>query len=217
MKAIDSPAPQDIALRDGTRVRFRRIEPEDKHWLQRGIEAMSPESRYRRFFSPVDHLSDAILRYFTEVDHVDHVAWLAVLADDPGGRVVAVARFVRIPGEPDAAEAAVTVIDDFQGRGLGRAILVVMVRDAIEKGIRRFRMFVLGENQAMMGLLHEAGAAPDGVHDGLFKMHVDLPERAEELEYSAAPRILKVAAEGRLRGEAGPGRPPSTRFRVNPT
>jgi len=192
-------------LKDGTRLSFRPIRPDDKGSLQRGIEQMSPESRYRRFFAPMDHLSDEQLRYFTEVDQVDHVAWMGILAADPHQRAVAVARFIRIPGQGDAAEAAVTVIDEFQGRGVGRAMLVVITREAIARGIRRFSMFVLGENQAMLGLLHDAGAISDGVHEGVYQMHVDLPERVEDLDESAAPRVLRVAAEGILRGEMAPG------------
>ena len=197
--------PLEATLKDGTLVRFRPITPGDKAWLQRGIEQMSPESRYRRFFAPVDHLTDEQLRYFTEVDQVSHVAWLGYLAGPGDQRAIAVARFVRVPGQPEAAEAAVTVIDEFQGRGLGRAMLVVLTREAIRLGVKRFTMFVLGENQAMMALLHVAGATSDGMKDGVYQMHVDLPDRLEDLDESAAPRVLRAAAEGKLQGEIPPG------------
>ena len=203
--ANDHDEPLEATLQDGTRVGFRPIQPEDKHWLQRGIEEMSPESRYRRFFAPVDHLTEDQLRYFTEVDQVDHVAWLATLADARDHRVVAVARFIRIPGRPDAAEAAVTVIDEYQGRGLGRAMLVVLTRQAIASGIKRFTMFVLGENKAMLALLHDAGATSESAHDGVYQFQVELPARLEDLDESAAPRVLRVAAAGKLRGEVAPG------------
>jgi len=205
--------PFETTLNDGTRVRFRPIRPDDKGWLQRGIQQLSPESRYRRFFAPVDHLTEEQLRYFTEVDQVDHVAWLGTLADSQSGRVVAVARFICLPGVPDAAEAAVTVLDEFQGRGLGRAMLVVITRRAIERGIKRFTMFVLVENEAMMALLRDAGAVSDGTRDGVYQMHVDLPERVEDLDLSPAPRILRAAAAGHLHGQTTPGGL-STRFLV---
>ncbi|GAC1331498.1 MAG: hypothetical protein NVSMB17_09580 [Candidatus Dormibacteria bacterium] len=206
MTPASDPVPSlETTLNDGTRLTFRPIRPDDKGSLQRGIEQMSPESRYRRFFAPLDHLSEAQLTYFTEVDQVDHVAWLGILAGDPDEKAIAVARFIRIPGQPAAAEAAVTVIDEFQGRGVGRAMLVVITREAIARGITCFSMFVLGEIRAMLGLLHDAGAISDGVHECVFQMHVDLPDRVEDLNESAAPRILRVAAEGNLRGEVAPG------------
>jgi len=189
-------------LRDGTAVRFRPIRPDDKHWLQDGIRQMSPQSRYRRFFSPVAELNEDQLRYFTEVDQVDHVAWVATLEDD---RVIGVARFVRLPDDTQAAEAAVTVVDAYQHRGVGRALLLVLTEDAIKRGIKRFTMFVLGENQQMLGLLHDVGAVLDGIHDGVNDFHVELPANASELDQTAAPRVLRVAAEGNLRGEVAPG------------
>ena len=192
---------RETTLEDGMRVRFRRIRPDDKKWLVRGVAQMSPESRYRRFFSPLDHLSTEQLTYFTEVDQVNHVAWVATLPDQHGHPAVAVARFVRLPGDPDSAEAAVTVIDPYHGRGIGRAILVVLTEEAIGLGVKRFVMYVLGGNANMMSLLHDAGAVQDSIHDGVYKLHVSLPASAAELDTSAAPKVLRVAASGRLQAE----------------
>lgn len=204
-KSVLTTAGQETVLNDGTRVRFRPIRPDDKHWLELGMAQMSPESRYRRFFSPLDHLTDEQLAYFTEVDQVQHVAWVATLPDEIGEPAVAVARFVRLPGDHDAAEAAVTVIDPYQGRGIGRAILLVLSEAAITLGVKRFSMFVLGQNEGMLSLLRDAGAVQDSVHDGVYEMHVVLPATPEELDTSAAPRVLKVAASGHLHGEASLG------------
>jgi RimJ/RimL family protein N-acetyltransferase len=203
----------EAVLKDGTRVHLRPIRPSDKESLQGGLQQMSPESRYRRFFAPVDHLTDEQLRYFTEVDQRDHVAWVASLPDRAGNAVVAVARYVRLEDDPEAAEAAVTVIDAEQGKGLGRLMLRVLAESAIKGGIKRFTLFVLGENEKMLALMNEAGAISDGVRDGVHEMHVVLPDSVGGLDHSAAPRILRVAASGRLQGEVSPGRL-GTRFMV---
>jgi GNAT superfamily N-acetyltransferase len=210
-KPITSREPLETVLRDGTRVSFRPIRADDKHWLQEGIREMSPESRYRRFFSHVNELSDDQLRYFTEVDQVDHVAWVAVLPDREH-RVIGVARFVRLPGDPEAGEAAVTVVDAYQHRGIGRALLLVLTEAAIERGIKRFTMFVLGDNDQMLHLLHQVGAVSDGIHDGVHEFHVPLPASIAEIDQTAAPRILKVAAEGNLHGQVSTAK--RTRFLV---
>ncbi|HEV1996546.1 MAG TPA: GNAT family N-acetyltransferase [Candidatus Dormibacteraeota bacterium] len=195
----------ETVLLDGTRVRFRQIRPDDKQWLERGMAQMSPESRYRRFFSPLDHLTAEQLTYFTEVDQVEHVAWVATLPDEPGDPAIAVARFVRLPADHESAEAAVTVIDPYQGRGIGRALLMVLSEAAINLGVKRFSMFVLGQNENMLSLLRDAGAVQDSVHDGVYEMHVALPATTAEIDTSAAPKVLKVAASGHLHGEASPG------------
>jgi RimJ/RimL family protein N-acetyltransferase len=206
----------EAVLKDGTRVHLRPIRPSDKESLQRGLEQMSPESRYRRFFAPVNQLTDKQLRYFTEVDQKDHVAWVASLPDRPDDPLVAVARYIRLEDDPEAAEAAVTVIDAEQGKGLGRLMLRVLAESAIKRGIKRFTLSVLSENAKMMALMHEAGAISDGVQDGVHEMHVVLPDSLEKLDGTAAPRILRVAASGQLQGEVSPKRP-WTRFMVGKT
>jgi len=130
----------EVALRDGTRVRLRPILPEDKAVLVEGFRRLSPESRYRRFMAPIQELTDDELRYLTEIDYVDHFAWLALDLEQPGHPGIGVGRYVRIPEEPDVAEAAVTVVDDYyQGRGVGTLLLEALGAVALENGIRRFR------------------------------------------------------------------------------
>src|SRR3954468_22348678 len=104
---------EQITLRDGSTLAVRPIEPGDREELARGFEKLSDESRYKRFFAPTPRLSNAQLRYLTDVDHHDHEALVAV-ADDGDGP--GVARFVRHEDDPTAAEVAIAVRDDWQGR-----------------------------------------------------------------------------------------------------
>jgi RimJ/RimL family protein N-acetyltransferase len=190
-------------LNDGTRVHYRPIRPDDKENLRRGIESMSRETRYRRFFAPIDHLSDEQLRYLTEIDYQDHFAWIAFLPDVEGSPGVGVARWIRDPEHPESAEAAITVVDQWQGKGLGSAMLVLLTRSAIERGIKQFTLEVLGENEPMMALLDTVGAVVDKRDGGIVFLHVRLPETAAGLDATPSPSILKAAAQGRLQGEVG--------------
>src|SRR5207342_1997238 len=108
---------------------------------------LSPESRRLRFLRRKDELTPAELRYFTDVDHHDHEALGAL--DHTGGRGVGVARYVRDAGDPQAAEIAVTVADDWQGRGLGTELLAQLTRRARCEGIGRFTALVSANNAAM--------------------------------------------------------------------
>jgi hypothetical protein len=106
-----------VALRDGARVVVRPVRPDDRELLLAGFERLGPESRYQRFLAPMAELSEANLAYVIDVDHHDHEALGAI--DPATGGGVGVARFIRCVDRPDTAEAAVTVIDDWQGRGVG--------------------------------------------------------------------------------------------------
>ena len=134
-------------LADGTEVQIRPIRPSDKALLATGLTRLSEKSIHKRFLGPKPRFSQSELRYLTEVDGVNHVALVAVRADDPE-ELVAVARFVRLHDDPQAAEAAVTVADALQGRGLGRELGHRLADEARAREIRRFTATLLGDNVA---------------------------------------------------------------------
>jgi len=140
-----------IALRDGSHVRIRQGHSTDKELLRRGFERLSPESRYRRFLAPIPELTEDMVRYLTEIDHHDHEAMIAL--DEDTGEGIGVARYVRDPQRPEVAEVAVTVIDDWQGRGLGTLLLEMISARAREEGITTFTALMLATNEEMMDLL----------------------------------------------------------------
>ena len=183
------------------RLLFRPIAADGKKRIRDGLERLSPESRYRRFFRHIDHLSEKELRYLTEVDFVDHVAWIVTLPDEAGEPGIAVGRWIRVSDEPEVAEAAVTVIDDYQGNGIGKTLLWLLARSAAAHGIRSFRAWVLGENRAVLGVLAELGAKGKW-ESGVFVVDVPIPENLGDLHDSAAPLVLHAVATGRLEGEA---------------
>lgn len=188
----------ETELADGTRLRIRPIRPDDKERLVKGFEQLSPESRYRRFFRYIDRLTESQLAYLTEVDGHDHVAWIATLPGEPGEPGVGVARWVRLRNDPTVAEAAVTVIDAYHNRGIGRRLLLVAAASAVERGIKAFQVSVLGDNQPMIKLLEELGATGGHWESGVLNLTVPL---AGDLESDhPVPAILRAVAQGRLQG-----------------
>jgi len=133
-------------LEDGAPVLIRPIRPDDKGMLADGLRRLSPESAQRRFLTPKRSFSRAELRYLTELDGRDHVALVVEYPADPTRRLIAVGRFVRLQDDPEAAEVAVTVADDWQGRGLGSLIGAHLAHSARNRGIRRFTATMASEN-----------------------------------------------------------------------
>jgi RimJ/RimL family protein N-acetyltransferase len=163
--------PIELTLRDGSEVRVEPIRPEDKDALARAFEQLSEQSRYRRFLAPMDRLSPTMLAYLTEVDHHDHEALVAF--DSGSEEVVGVARYVRDEGT--SAEAAVTVGDDWQGRGLGTALTSLLAGRALEEGIDRFTALLLAENKEMIALLESVGhVTVTGRDSGTLEVEVPL-------------------------------------------
>ena len=142
-----------VTLRDGSQIGIRPIAPEDRDAIAEGLRRLSPESRYRRFFAPVAELSGRDLDYLTRVDHHRHEALVALDADTGTG--VGVARFVQTAD--GAAEPAMVVADDWQGRGVATALLEALVVRAREEGVQRFVAPVLAENVEAMRVLEQLG------------------------------------------------------------
>lgn len=184
-------APSDVVLPDGTNLRVRRIRPEDRDRLEQGWEGLSADSRYMRFQHVVEHLSDEQLRRFTEVDHRDHVAWIALDTDHPEVPGAGVGRYIRLSDEPTVAEAALTVADEYQGRGIGTLLLSVLVEDALDNGVEVFRNYILEENESMLGLFDGLGAtcAPEG--DGVLRVDLPLPDDVADLPQTPVGRTMR--------------------------
>nr|QGJ83538.1 hypothetical protein [Opalina sp. OP10] len=87
---------------------------------------------------PIKRLSPDQLEYLSNVDFVDHFAFGIICNKPPYERGVAVARYIRDSEEPDLAEWAVIVTDDFQGKSIGSALLYALSVVAMRHGIRRF-------------------------------------------------------------------------------
>jgi GNAT superfamily N-acetyltransferase len=191
---------EEHALADGTPVTLRFIRPDDADGLRRSFARLSARSRYQRFLAGVPELTDEMVAYLTQVDGQNHVAVVATtdsldLKTELG---LGVARFVRLAGEPDVAEAAVTVVDDVQGKGVGRLLLTALTSLAMDRGVRAFRGEVLVENTRMCRMLAEVGATVRVVDGQTLVFDVPLQEPRDALARQPSHplrRLLRAAAE----------------------
>lgn len=145
-----------VRLRDGSAVVINPVRSADAPLLAEGFERLSAKSRLTRFLSPKKQLSARELRYFTDVDHHDHEALGAISIED--GRGVGIARYVRDTDDPQAAEIAVTIVDEWQGRGLGTLLLTQLSKRARQEGISRFNALVADGNEPVLKLLRRTSS-----------------------------------------------------------
>ena len=180
--------PQLVTLRSGDVVRLRQVQPDDAQALVRAYANLGEQSRYRRFFTVMPELPEATLKAAVEVDHTDHEALVAVplLSTE----IVGECRFIRLPDQPGTAEVGVTVVDAWQGRGLGSALLARLSERALEAGIEYFTAEVLAENRTMLRLLPSLGQVETESHGPVVTARVELAEPPRQ----AAPDFLELVA-----------------------
>ena|SRR5436190_3350914 len=163
---------------DGTQLYVRHVRPDDKELLRKAWLQLSQESQQRRFLAPKPRLTAGDLRYLTEIDGHNHVALVAVRLNEPN-RLVAAARYVRSVVDPAAAEVAVTVADDMQGKGIGGMLGVLLADEARGRGVRRFSASIAADNRAALRLMAKMGERLDshtagGVSDLVTDIETDL-------------------------------------------
>ena len=155
-----------LAMRDGTPYRIQLcVEPGTRHsaeYLRGQIDAafarLSSQSRWQRFAAPLHRLSDGQLDYLTDLDNHDRVAWCASVGQDDQELGIGLARYVRLHEERDAAEFALTVVDAYQGQGVGSQLMRRLIASAHENGLRALRGYVLRGNQRMLAICRRLDA-----------------------------------------------------------
>jgi RimJ/RimL family protein N-acetyltransferase len=169
-KAVDFSSVE--ALRDGRCVEIRALRPEDSKGLIEAVNRISAASVRRRFFSVKRHFSEQEIDFFTNIDFVSHVALVVVAEEGGGPHIVGGGRYVEV--EPGRAEIAFALVDEYQGLGIGAALMRHLAALARDTGFREFIAEVLPENLAMLKVFQKSGLNPATKRDAGV-VHVRLP------------------------------------------
>src|SRR5690348_13681884 len=180
-----------VALCDGSTVLIRPVQGTDAPLMADGFARLSARSRELRFLTRKKQLSSAELRYFTDVDHHDHEALVAVNPAD--GRGVGIARYIRHADDPHAAEIAVTIVDDWQGRGLGTALVTQLSGRARCEGIHRFTALVAEDNTAVARMLRNTSARLAARGPGTVEYEITLTPPGRARPHHPRPRARTVS------------------------
>ena len=142
-------------LRDGRSVTIRALKPEDRSAMLSAVGRVSAQSLYRRFFGPKRGFTEKETDFFVNVDFITHVALVAVV--DEGGKDTIIGAGRYIVAEPGKAEVAFAIIDEYQGQGIGTALLRHLVMIARESELQQLVAEVLPENAPMLTLFRKCG------------------------------------------------------------
>lgn len=180
-----------VRLRDGTEAVVVPLVPANRDALRSEYAHLSAETRFGRFLAAVPELTDTMLEHLVDdVDGSDHVA-LVLLVTTPEGTELplGLARILRYPDDPTAADVAVTVVDDWQGRGVATALLDVLMRHR-PPGVQRIDTVVNAGNRASLAMLRRLGDVEvDSPESGAQRVVVELA-----VETGCAPRDVPLVS-----------------------
>lgn len=185
--------PIELQLRDGLCLRLRHVHPSDKDLLRKGLAHFSQRSTYQRFFTPVVAFSEKHLDYLTNVDGIAHVALGALDVTSEVEEGVGIARYIRLEATPSVAEAAVSVLDAYQSRGIGSLLLAALTRCAAANGIDTFRAYVMEDNRRFLQYLMALGAERREGAGGIVEIDVPVVTSEEQIPDGPATRTARWA------------------------
>jgi len=153
---------------------IRPIRPEDAPLLEELFDALSPQSVYFRFFSPLKALPHSMLARFTQIDYDREIALIALNESSSHEQMLGVARLIRIPGD-SRAEFSIVVADQWHGKGIAAALFKRCLTIAKEQGIEEIWGIVLRENTRMLALGRKFGFSVNRIPDSLdYELKIDL-------------------------------------------
>lgn len=176
------PAALEYRLDDGLPILVRPLRPEDAPRLREGFARLSQLARRRRFpQGNPDVLSDAQIEQLVRADQADHVAWGAANLEQPQEPGIGIARYWRLNGEPRAADVAITILDEYQGRGAGFVLQACLHLSAHRQGIRTFYYDVASDNERIIRHLKLLGAGHAGRADNIDRLALPVYRRAADV------------------------------------
>ena len=188
--------PGEFFLQDGTPALIWPLLPTDTETLRDLFRRLSPESRRRRFLHVLNQLDDAMIgRLVGSVDGVHHIALVLVVLPPEGKEQPAgVAHLLQYPDDPATADIAVTVVDDWQRRGAGTALVSALMQRR-PAAVTRLCTLVAADNRASLAQLAGAGRVSSGLPEqGVLDVTVELP--AASHARSAVEKVADVWLQG---------------------
>lgn len=180
-------------LDDGTAVCLRTIRPDDAGLLRAGIQKLSAESRYLRFFSPAPAMPDAVIERLVDVDGHDHIAWGAICTECEGEPAIGAVHAVRHKAgaggdEMRVGEYSIAILDAFHGQGLARMMTAALLVDCLAEGLTTLDVNILSENHAALGLVKAMGGTRKEESRGVAEYVIDVAAALEALRSDEGAR-----------------------------
>ncbi|HMQ33839.1 MAG TPA: GNAT family N-acetyltransferase [Chloroflexaceae bacterium] len=172
-----------LEARDGRSVRVRHMRVDDAALLERMFYRLSSETRYRRFFVPLDSIEEERVHReaarLATIDPTLETALIAVVDEEGREEAVGVARYTCLEERQDACEGSIVLRDDYQGAGIGRQLFDLLVQVALAHGLRHMVLLTHADNGGMIALVQGLGVPYKGRYSsGLYEMDVQLTDAA---------------------------------------
>ncbi|WP_076863243.1 bifunctional acetate--CoA ligase family protein/GNAT family N-acetyltransferase [Bradyrhizobium mercantei] len=184
----------ELALRDGSRVTVRPMRPEDEPMVEAFFRRVTAEDLRLRFFHAMKEFSHAFIARLTQLDYARAMAFVAL--DPNSGEMMGAVR-LHSDSLYENAEYAILLQSDLKGKGLGWALMQLLIHYARSEGLQRLSGQVLTENTTMIGMCRDLGFTMTMDPDDHSIVDVVLDLRKPGVDAVGADILIRSAAAGR--------------------
>ncbi len=164
----------EARLDDGTHVCLRRVRHSDLGEIEKGINQLSDQSRYLRFFSGSKTMPPSVVERLASVDGIKHLAWGMINMDEKDHPPMAAAHVFRETESSDSGEFAIAVLDQYHGLGVARLLMTAIFLDCYCEGLRHLQIDILRSNNKASGLIRAIGAVPSAMEGSVAQYSLDI-------------------------------------------
>ena len=146
----------DHSFKGGVRVRFRAIRPSDEEEMRRLFYRFSDQAVYYRYFAPIKTMPHCRMQQYVNIDYGRALSLVGLVGSPGHGRIIAEARYV-MDADTHWADVAFVVDGDHEGLGIATYMYRMLIRLAMQRGVKGFTADVLASNKAMMKVFEKGG------------------------------------------------------------
>jgi len=144
---------RELVMKDGEHAFARPIRPDDEPGIYRLLQHVTQEDLRLRFFAPIKEFTHQFIARLTQLDYARAMAFVAV---DAAGEILGVAR-LHSDSIYETGEYAILLRSNLKGRGLGWALMKLLIEYGKAEGLKRIAGQVLQENTAMLAMCRDLG------------------------------------------------------------
>ena len=161
-------------IKEGLTIFIRPLIKEDRKAFVKAFSKLSDKTKQLRFLTSTEALSEKEFDYLVNVDHENHVAFCAYYSKNGEEIGIGVARYIRSIKKPNTAEIAITIIDEFQGMGIGKLLIQNIVAFAKQHGIEKFVANAYYLNNTILNIISKYPYEITGSSDGVLTIEIDI-------------------------------------------
>ena len=168
-------------FKDGLSVHFRAIKPSDEEEMRRLFYRFSDKAVFYRYFTPIKVMPHVKMQEYVNVDYRHRMSIVGLIREGGIERLIAEGRYVLLQDRP-FADTAFVVDEKYQGRGIAKFILDMLITSAREQSIKGFTADVLTDNKAMMKVYEKLGYPIQAVvESGVYHLTIPFSEHPESV------------------------------------